>query len=108
MKNAVFVCVIPVWPNRKLSAFKTNLLHPSFTLKAEAKFDVHRALHLNIYISVVKPTRYIKFSNLFYWSNTVHVSGGLSVHHQELKTVHTAVKQILLSAYYRHMSNIYC
>jgi len=29
-------------------------------------------------------------SNLFYWSNTVHVSEGLSVPHQESKTVHTA------------------
>ena len=28
-------------------------------------------------------------SNLFYWSNTLHVSDGLSVHHQELKSVHT-------------------
>ena len=25
----------------------------------------------------------------FIWSNTVHVSDGLSVHHQEFKTVHT-------------------
>ena len=29
--------------------------------------------------------------NLFYfWNNTLHVSHGLSVHHQESKTVHTA------------------
>ena len=26
----------------------------------------------------------------FIWNNTVHVSHGLSVHHQKLKTVHTA------------------
>jgi len=26
----------------------------------------------------------------FIWSNTLHVSEGLSVHHQEFKTVHTA------------------
>jgi hypothetical protein len=26
----------------------------------------------------------------FIWSNTVHVSEGLSVHHQEFKRVHTA------------------
>jgi hypothetical protein len=32
-----------------------------------------------------------RFSNLFYfWKNTLHVSDGLSVHHQESKTVHTA------------------
>jgi len=29
-------------------------------------------------------------SSLFYWINTLHVSDGFSVHHQELKTVHTA------------------
>jgi len=30
-------------------------------------------------------------SNLFYfWISTLHVSDGLSVHHQESKTVHTA------------------
>jgi len=42
------------------------------------------------FISIIKPTRCINVSNLFYWSNTLHVSDGLSVHHQELKTVHTA------------------
>jgi len=40
-------------------------------------------------ISIVKPTRCINVSNLFYWSNNLHVSDGLSVHHQELKTVRT-------------------
>jgi len=38
----------------------------------------------------------IKF--ILFWNNTLHVSDGLSVHHQEFKTVHTATKQILLSA----------
>jgi len=37
-----------------------------------------------------KPTRFINVSNLFYGSNTVHVSDGFSVHHQELKTAYTA------------------
>ena len=40
--------------------------------------------------STVKPTRCIGVLNLFYWSNALHVSGGLSVRHQELKTAHTA------------------
>ena len=40
-------------------------------------------------------------SNLFYFGMTVHVSDGLSVHHQEFKTVHTATKQTLLSACWR-------
>jgi len=41
----------------------------------------------------------IKF--ILFWNDTVHVSDGLPIHHQEFKTVHTAtafVKQILLSA----------
>jgi hypothetical protein len=40
-------------------------------------------------ISIAKPTRCINVSNLFYWSNTLHVSDGLSVHHKKLKTVYT-------------------
>jgi len=27
---------------------------------------------------------------ILFWNNTLHVSGGLSVHHQEFKTVHIA------------------
>ena len=39
----------------------------------------------------------IKF--ILFWNDTLHVSDGLSVHHQQLKTVHTAtVNQILLIA----------
>jgi len=38
----------------------------------------------------------IKF--VLFWNVTPHVSDGLSVHHQEFKTVHTATKQILLAA----------
>jgi len=30
----------------------------------------------------------IKF--ILFWNDTLHVSGSLSVHHQEFKTVHTA------------------
>jgi len=75
------------------------------------------------YISIVKPTRCTIFSNLFlFWNNVLHVSDGLSVHHQEFKTVHTAtgvchtdtatclqvyVTQILLPAC-RYMSHRYC
>jgi len=32
--------------------------------------------------------QFLKF--ILFWNNTLHVSDGLSVHHQELKTVHTA------------------
>jgi len=31
-----------------------------------------------------------------FWNDTLHVSDGLSGHHQEFKTVHTATKQLLL------------
>ena len=42
-------------------------------------------------VSIVKPTRCTNVSNLFYFgfNDTLHVSGGLSVHCQEFKTVHT-------------------
>ena len=30
---------------------------------------------------------------ILFWNDTLHVSNGLSVHHQELKTVHTAIRQ---------------
>jgi len=33
--------------------------------------------------------QFIKF--ILFWNDTVHVSDGLSVHHQEFKTVHTAI-----------------
>jgi len=45
---------------------------------------------------MVKPTRCINVSNLFYWISTAHVSDGFSVLHQELKTVHTATGICLL------------
>jgi len=32
--------------------------------------------------------QFLKF--ILFWNNTLHVSDGLSVHHQEFKTVHTA------------------
>jgi hypothetical protein len=51
-------------------------------------FDVHMAVHRNI-IPIVKPTRCNNVSNLFVLENTLHVSDGVSVHHQ-FKTVHTA------------------
>jgi len=34
----------------------------------------------------------------FIWNDTLYASDGLSVHHQEFKTAHTAVKEIPLSA----------
>jgi len=46
-------------------------------------------MHRNI-ISIVKPTRYTNVSNLLHFGMTLHVLDGLSVHHQEFETVHTA------------------
>ena len=43
-----------------------------------------------IRVSMVKPTRYTNVWNLFYFGITLHVSDGLSVHHHEFTTVHTA------------------
>jgi len=49
---------------------------------------MYRRAKLNILI--VKPTRCSCFKNLFILINTLHVSDGLSVYHQEFMTVHTA------------------
>jgi len=43
-----------------------------------SKFDVHTAVHHNI-ISTVKQTRWTNVSNIFIWSDTLHVSDGLSI-----------------------------
>ena len=52
---------------------------------------MHGPLNVKILISIAKPTRCTNVSNLFYFVMTLlHVSGGLSVHHQEFKTVHTS------------------
>jgi hypothetical protein len=32
--------------------------------------------------------QFLKF--ILFWNNTLHVSDGLSIHHQDFKTVHTA------------------
>ena len=63
-----------------------------------AGLNFQRTVHLNI-ISIVKPTRCTNVSNLFYFGMTLHVSGSLSIHHQEFKAVHRATKQILLSSF---------
>ena len=43
------------------------------------------------WILMAKPTRCTCFTNLFILNTTLHVSDGISVHHQEFKTVHTAI-----------------
>jgi hypothetical protein len=56
-------------------------------------------LTCSVTILIIKPTRCINFSNLFY-NKTLHASDSSSVHHQEFFTVHTAmvyVIQVLLT-----------
>jgi hypothetical protein len=58
------------------------------------------SVHLK-YISKIQTKRYNVFSIYLFLQIALHVSGGSSAHHQEHKTVHTAlgiVKTILLSA----------
>jgi hypothetical protein len=45
-------------------------------------------------ILIIKPTRFINFSNLF-WNETLHVSDSSSAHHQELLTVHSAMVYVI-------------
>jgi len=52
-------------------------------------FDVHVTVHRDKFL-IIKPTRCINFSNLF-WKETLHVSDISSVHHQEFFTVHIAM-----------------
>ena len=66
------------------------------TVGSRHRFDVHRALNRNI-ISIANPTRCTNVWNLFYFGIILHVSDGLSVHHQEFKNIHTAVKQMLVA-----------
>jgi hypothetical protein len=68
------------------------------------KFDVHVTVHrdkFDVHVTVqrdklliIKPTRCTNFSNLF-WNETLHVSDGSSVHHQEIFTVHTATVYVI-------------
>ena len=44
----------------------------------------------NVMYFYSKTVRCINVSNLFYFGITLHVSDGLSAHHQEFTTVHTA------------------
>jgi len=44
-----------------------------------------------IYNPIVKPTRWTSFSNYLFLHHTLHILDGFSVHHQQFKTVHTAI-----------------
>jgi len=53
------------------------------------EFDVHVTVHRDKFLKI-NPTACTKFSNLF-WNETLYVSDGSSVHHQEFFTEHTAM-----------------
>jgi hypothetical protein len=61
------------------------------TLPTRLHGVITQKITMELFFSIVKPTSCTSFSNLFlFCTSTLHVSDGLSVHHQESKTVHTA------------------
>ena len=54
-----------------------------------SEYDFCRTIHHDIFLYYNQPdAKHLKF--ILFWKNTLHVSGDLSDHHQESKTVHTA------------------
>jgi len=51
-------------------------------------------IHVFRIFLIIKPTRCINFSLLF-WNETLHVSDSSSVHHQEYFTVHLAMVYVI-------------
>jgi len=54
------------------------------------KLTIMKMAKVWLFIHIIKPTRCINFSNLF-WNKTLHVSDSSSVRHQKFFTVHTAM-----------------
>jgi len=68
---------------------------PSYTAKKMTLINFNnREFYMNFMFLIIKPTRCINFSNLF-WKETIHVSDSSSVHHQEFFTVHTAMVYVI-------------
>jgi len=108
-------CMSSVWTGREANRnqeyrgkgqFKTVTLN---TLKTEFQLIVSSTftglcIVIYFYIKTNEMHQFLKF--ILFCSSTLHVSDGLSVHHQESKTVHTAsgihgyVRQILVTACY--------
>jgi hypothetical protein len=49
-----------------------------------AVYDIHKSVHLQ-HIPKIQPTRYYATQFIYFNKNALHVSGGSSAHHQELK-----------------------
>jgi len=62
---------------------------PFFNLQSSYNLTFVRPRIVIYFYSKTNQTHNISNFILF-WNNTLHVSDGLSVHHQESKTVHTA------------------
>jgi hypothetical protein len=78
------------------------------------RFYVRRAVHRNIYCYSKSNQMHQFLRFVLFWINTLHVSDGLSVHHQEIKTVHTATgihqtgtSACLLASRLQYLSDIY-
>ena len=48
-------------------------------------FDVHANVHRGKFL-ITEPNRCVKFSKFLFWNETLHVSDGSSVNHQEFST----------------------
>ena len=72
--------------------------------------NFYRTFKVFIWLSLVKTNKLhqcIEF--ILFWNDILHVSEGLSVHHQEFKTVHTATGICQTdTAVCLHLSNRYC
>jgi hypothetical protein len=67
----------------------SKLRKPKWKVKAVFIFLFYIKVIID-YAPIVTPPRCTSFSNYLFLHNTLHVSDGLSIHHQEFKTVHTA------------------
>ena len=73
------------------NTFHLTVIHEKLATLLDNKFHLIRNLKVQYYYFYSKTNQMhqcIKF--ILFWNDTLHVSGGLSVHHQEFKTVHTA------------------
>ena len=70
-----------------------GLIHWTFRTQYQWTLDVHVTVHRDKFL-IIKPTRCINFSNLF-WNETLHVSDSSSVHHQEFFTVQTTMVYVI-------------
>ena len=70
-----------------------------YTSRQKNDYGHRNGLHFHMtkqnFFLIIKPTRRTKFSNLFFWNKTLHVSDSSSVHHQEFLTVYRAMVYVI-------------